>query len=275
MEQSAASVMLDEKLTIAKDGQQAAHLLGVYYRAFEQKRLRTHESPPSVPADVRIRCFCRTCRQVKALSEFYPSHIKRTVYRCKQCCRSKSRSHTEVAMSEPPATSNLNSESADNSVPRQPKPMDAAVYMLDRLRRMCARPEASCLRYMLSQHKSIAFDSRVARQVLQFWQWKSALHIDDAASNTVSHCAANSESTRPGGDQREVLRFLPWGPCTTLGSGDGLQPWEVIPLTNVQARWLAGIPPHLWSECMEPGSMEGITRKLRELRQLVLACDGK
>jgi len=134
-----------------------------------------------------------------------------------------------------------------------PGPSDHALNMMNRLRRMCARPSECGFRMVLPSPVSLDFDVKVARQLLLWWNTTSAL----------------SPTTDRQDDQE--LRFLPWLFEPREDPTQPLQPWEVIPVTRVQSRRLTSTPTHLWAELLEPSAVAHVVAKIAELRRVIVA----
>lgn len=119
--------------------------------------------------------FCSECRKIQSASAFYPSYLERRKYTCKQC--SYQRHHATQCK---------------QLHQLQPK-SDEASNMVERFRRHCAKTYipsnwhgASGPSRMYSRfHPTtvtglrLNFGAKIARMLLQFWQHKSALALDD------------------------------------------------------------------------------------------------
>jgi len=224
----------------------------------------------SVPAGFRsTHHCCRLCRTLLPAACFYPSSLKRCAFYCKACSVVKNRANTATRVHKQKAQQNqrqqqvLSSDSvADHAMGSEDMvravstsistPQDTAMKMLNRLRRMCARPSACGLRLVLSTPVALNFDVKVARQLLLWWNSCSALGQDPASTNRTATC-------------NDGLRFIPWNKNDSLP----LQPWEVIPVTRLQARRLTSTPPFLWKDLLEPSALAHAANRNAELRQML------
>jgi len=123
---------------------------------------------------------------------------------------------------------------------------------------MCARPSECGFRFVLPNPVSLNFDVKVARQLLLWWNSTSALGPttgDDAR------------------DHVHELRFIPWLPQQGEDPMEALQPWEVIPVTRMQARRLTSTPTHLWMELLEPSAVAHVIARSAELKRVILERD--
>ena len=191
---------------------------------------------------------CTVCHEMKPASAFYASNLRRSVFYCKQCSAAKSR-----AAKRPAAAAAAPARSRDTSV--------AADNLLDRLRRMCARPQECGLRQLLQQPISLDFDVRVARMLLPVWNDQSALSLSSSQQQQQQQ-----QEPSPSSAPSQALRLLPWFKQDALP----LQPWEVIPLTRAEARRLCAIPLHLWERCLQPECVAAINSKLADLKRMLL-----
>jgi hypothetical protein len=196
-------------------------------------------------------CCCTVCHEIKPASAFYASNLRRSVFYCKQCSAAKSKAakRPAVAAAAAPARSRKTSTAADN--------------LLDRLRRMCARPQECGLRQLLQQPISLDFDVRVARMLLPVWNDRSALSLT-SVQQQQQHQQQQLEGQPPLPSL--ALRLVPWYKQDMLP----LRPWEVIPLTRAEARRLCAIPLHLWERCLQPECVAAINSKLAALKRMLL-----
>ena len=193
---------------------------------------------------------CTVCHEIKPASAFYASNLRRSVFYCKQCSAAKSKAAKRPAVAAAPARSRKTSTAADN--------------LLDRLRRMCARPQECSLRQLLQQPISLDFDVRVARMLLPVWNDRSALS-PTSVQQQQQHQQQQLEG-QPPSPSSPSLRLVPWYKQDTLP----LRPWEVIPLTRAEARRLCAIPLHLWERCLQPECVAAINSKLATLKRMLL-----
>ena len=229
---------------------------------------------------------CKICKTLLPVTSFYPSHLKRSVFYCKTCCNAKKQASMRTARerltkcnavapislamaSDEHGTLNLapcalprpGAADKHDDVAEKDKPVavpaDAALKMLNRLRRMCARPSQCGLRLILPNPVSLNFDVKVARQLLLWWESTSALGGPAAAASAIE-------------DDHE-MRFVPWlSQLDQLQSLTALQPWEVIPVTQMQARRLTSTPPHLWMQMLDPAAAAHIMTRCTELKRVIL-----
>lgn len=205
-------------------------------------------SPPSASASgfLKDQLCCSVCRAMKPASAFYPSHVSRSVFRCKECMRVKAAMQPAAAAVDASSVITPGEEKAASAIDvkrtRTRKPMDAASHMLDRLRRLCSRPDNGGL---LPERLIVGFDAKIARKLLVLWHHRSALNILEDVQGA-----------------NEKLRFLPW----YKQDQSPLMPWEVVPLTQSQARRLASIPIALWEQCLDPVRFRIIQETLQSLR---------
>jgi hypothetical protein len=214
---------------------------------------------------------CRSCKTLLPATSFYPSSLKRSMFYCKTCCVAKSHANIQKAKesgdrtgASVPAANHRNKRNAaavsstvilstaDESL-APGRSNQLALRMLNRLRRMCSRPSKCGFRLVLSNAIALNFDVKVARELLLWWNSTSAL----------------GPTTK--GDQE--LRFIPWLHRSTEDQSSPLQPWEVIPVTPMQARRLTSTPIHLWLELLEPSAVTHVTARIGELRRVMLEHD--
>jgi hypothetical protein len=238
-------------------------------------------SPALHAASARVSGFrighhcCRICKTLLPATSFYPSNLKRSTFYCKSCCNAKKQANTqchrarlikgtippvidhancEQGPADPGAVASLQAAAAthrghgtDNQLAG---PAHAALKMLNRLRRMCARPSECGLRLVLPNPVSLNFDAKVARQLLLWWNSTSALG--------------------PAPEGNHEMCFVPWLPQLDQRSLTALQPWEVIPVTRVQARRLTSTPPDLWMQLLDPAAAAHVVTKSAELKRIIL-----
>jgi hypothetical protein len=96
---------------------------------------------------------------------------------------------------------------------------------------------------------SLNFDVKVARQLLLWWNSTSALG--------------------PTTEGDHELRFIPWL-HQQQDDPSLLQPWEVIPVTRMQARRLTSTPTHLWMEMLQPSAVAHVIARSAELKRVIL-----
>ena len=207
---------------------------------------------------------CRLCLTLLPATSFYPSNLKRSTFYCKTCCVAKSQASTHKAKDSAAASvTGQNVQATDaaafvsiesplslTAVDRRHGPAsqsDPALKMLNRLRRMCARPSECGFRFVLSNPISLNFDVKVARQLLLWWNSTSALG--------------------PTTEGDHELRFIPWH---KEDPSSPLQPWEVIPVTRMQARRLTSTPTHLWVELLQPSAVAHVITRSAELKRVIL-----
>lgn len=194
-------------------------------------------------------CYCTRCKQMVPTSMFYPSSLRRGVYYCKTCCRSK---RTTAGASELLQSS----DSAINLKRVHARQSDAATIMLNRLRRMCSKPQNCGFKHILPYSIAIGFGVRQSRTMLAAWKNQSAVPSETLA-------LMSSRSSCAGSDR---LRWIPWKKT----NNQPLQPWEVVPLTRTQAFQLSKIPPHLWSECLPAILIHEIEAKLATIQEIIV-----
>ena len=214
---------------------------------------------------------CRLCKTLLPATSFYPSSLKRSTFYCKTCCVTKSHANIQKAKESSyrtgapvPAKNPRNKRNAaavsstvilstvdEGLAPGRSNQL--ALRMLNRLRRMCSRPSECGFRLVLSNAIALNFDVKVARELLLWW-------------NSTSALGPTTE-----GDQE--LRFIPWLHRSTEDQSSPLQPWEVIPVTPMQARRLTSTPTHLWLELLEPSAVTHVTARIGELRRVMLEHD--
>ena len=210
---------------------------------------------------------CRLCLTLLPATSFYPSNLKRSTFYCKTCCVAKASTHKGTHKAKDRAAALVAGENVQatdaaafvsiasplTAVDRRhgsASQADPALKMLNRLRRMCARPSECGFRFVLSNPISLNFDVKVARQLLLWWNSTSALG--------------------PTTEGDHEVRFIPWhkeDPSLPL------QPWEVIPVTRMQARRLTSTPTHLWMELLQPSAVTHVTTRSAELKRLILGRD--
>jgi hypothetical protein len=244
----------------------------------------------NAPASVSVSGFrptlhcCRTCHTLLPVTCFYPSNLKRFTFYCKTCCVAKKHASTHKARrnKSDASTAALASTSPDEHATAAGAPVslpgaaaiaigarhgaehdaghdlvagpatDAALKMMNRLRRMCARPSECGFQLVLPSPVSLDFDVKVARQLLLWWNATSAL----GSSTAEDH----------------ELRFVPWLPPGQQRDDPTkpLQPWEVIPVTRVQARRLTSTPPDLWMQLLDPAAAAHVVTKSAERKRIIL-----
>ena len=212
--------------------------------------------------------FCRLCSQMLPVASFYPSNLKRGAFYCKACSTAKYRSQTaskraklQLPSSEINNDPTLQLKKRPSAAdPDRSSKSDTALKMLNRLRRMCARPSACGFRTILPAAVSLNFDVKVAQDLLLWWRYTSAL-TSDTADHDVGQVLKPSD---------EELRFIPWLPQQRPDPSSPLQPWEVIPVTRLQASRLTSTPSHLWAELLEPAAVARVVAKTAELQSVIL-----
>ena len=182
--------------------------------------------------------FCTVCKTVKPIDEFFFSYVQRNVYYCKPCCAIKQKTQRKRELT--PAGSI--------------DPQRRAALMLKSLRRLCTRPwpavDVSDSVAPLNLSLAAEFDARVTLQVLDFWHDTSALSL-------------SSIPEQVGPANTVALQLVPWYKVSSLP----LQPWEVIPVTRVQARRLADIPYSLWDACLKSELSADVNARLRTFEE--------
>lgn len=236
---------------------------------------------PDMPGFLSTHLCCTVCHAIKPVASFYPSNIRRSAFYCKDCSKTKMKMNSKL---------HLNSLAVPLVAVKQKQTVwrkDTALKMLDRLRRMCARPATCGLRRVVLQPISLGFDGKIARKLLEWWQQKSALSspvmnddTSDVATRTIVTSSTSSvvaaseldsaveivDREHPYHHEPDMqLRFIPWQKIDALP----LQPWEVIPVTRAQARRLTAIPKHLWKDCLDPTIVDCINNRLEELKRLI------
>ena len=240
----------------------------------------TDITPAPVPVSgfrATLHC-CRTCKILLPATSFYPSNLKRFTFYCKTCCVAKKHASTRKTrlitgvaaaststlpdtrapdVSLPDTTAGAHryhgaehdSDPAALAGPTIAADTCTALKMLNRLRRMCARPSECGFRLVLPSPVSLDFDVKVARQLLLWWNATSALGFTT--------------------EEDHELRFVPWLLQHRSDSTQPLQPWEVIPVTRMQARRLTSTPPHLWMQLLDPAASAHIMTKSAELKRII------
>lgn len=210
---------------------------------------------------------CTLCNLVLPSSSFYPSNLQRSAFYCKGCCRKQAKTQAQkrrapalacaVASGSPTAdpSSNLDdtppfSTASSLSIQNRHCASESkrSENMLNRLRRMCARPQNGGFRKLLGQPIGLGFGVRMTRKLLAYWRHRSAL---SAHSNP----------------EFDVLTLC-WLPWKSPGSST-LQPWEIIPVTRRESRRLCAIPRHLWQGCLLPDVFSGVEGKLADLQRVL------
>ena len=182
-------------------------------------------------------CVATCCRQPPSTS-----NLKRSAFYCKACSVAKeSRSHDSQARALDPRSRRATGEFSHSSrspCRSSPGPAQRGAQDAESTRRMCARPSGCGFRSILSDAVSLNFDVKVAKDLLLWWNSTSAFA-------TATEPAAATEDTTTDHE----LRFIPWRKEDTSSP---LQPWEVIPVTRLQARRLTSTPAHLWQNSCSP-----------------------
>jgi hypothetical protein len=203
-------------------------------------------NPDDATIFTKDTCYCTRCHQMLPVSSFYPSNLRRSVYYCKICCQAQKKTKLNDR------TNRFLDVIQKTDLDPPPRPStDVAERMLNRLRRMCARPNKGSFKLLLLNPVRLGFGIRMARQLLAFWNNQSALP-DNTATSTNDKL------------QRLALRWIPWNKTDTAP----LQPWEVIPVTRQQARRLCAIPLHLWPDCLQPAVINEIEERVSRLKVL-------
>jgi len=223
----------------------------------------------SQPAFANDTFCCTICDQMLPPSSFYPSNLQRSAFYCKACCRKQvlalARQRKLQTLATQPESDNtvtshcgpaLSSSTVASPIrPRRQTQLpgsDAFVAkktanMVNRLRRMCARPDKAGFRKLLAHPVGLGFGVRVARKLLAFWQHQSALSGD-------------------GPTDYSQLCLLPWT-THVLKQDRDLTPWDIIPVTRQECRRLCSIPRQLWQDCFQPGVYVGVETKLANLHR--------
>ena len=210
---------------------------------------------------------CTICDRLLPPSSFYPSNLQRSAFYCKACCRRQVQALAQQRKLQALATQADNTSDrelvpsssicAKATTPIPPKGQtqpggDAFVakktaHMVNRLRRMCARPDKTGFRKLLPHPAGLGFGVRVARKLLAFWQHQSALSGD-------------------GPTDYSQLCLLPWN-AHMLKQDQDLTPWDIIPVTRQECRRLCSIPRQLWQDCFQPGVYACVEAKLANLQR--------
>lgn len=216
--------------------------------AFRQRQLTARmpleSGSDSGPTFTNNTFCCTVCNCVLPASSFYPSNLRRSAFYCKTCCRQQAQAHRDLKKRRAPAP--LDDSDSTRHTRSESKRTE---HMLNRLRRMCAKPEKGGFRKLLTQPVSLGFGARMSRRLLAFWCHRSAL----------------SAAAAPP----EALRWLPW-----TSSSSVLQPWEIVPVTRQESRRLCAIPRHLWKDCLQPDVNAGVEAKLIALQRVLISDDG-
>ena len=178
--------------------------------------------------------YCAVCKEILPTSSFYPSYMQRHFACCKECARAKQIEHKR--------------KQAEIVKISSARP-DHTRSMLEQLRRRCSQAS-----HLEGSHKPliVGFDVKVARPLLEFWKWQSALRIETsrcrrgiAAHEALQHESYDRIDSSPSTSvpqsltgTSEPLRWIVWAKNDLLP----IEPWEVIPVTHKQALQFRNVP---------------------------------
>jgi hypothetical protein len=189
---------------------------------------------------------------------------------CKSCARVK---QTEQKQKKKQKIAEASAAaSVDSAGPRPaPTPPDRTRAMLERLRRGCSQT-----RHLegLSKHLTVGFDAKVARPLLAFWKWQTALKPAAETPDKVAHVISgetrgvNWSFSAPG---YEELKWIVWGKSDLTP----IKPWEVIPVTHDEASLFRNVPVPVRSKLVSDiNVVQQIEQRLLQLQDICLSEPG-
>jgi hypothetical protein len=187
---------------------------------------------------------CTRCHTLKPSTDFYQSCLARKAFYCKRCSSKRSKMAQDI---NPVTDEQLQPSplASDRTLARKKPIADVALRLLNQLRRKCHKPSRLLQRVQgrtIDQPCTIAFDVKVTRNLLDFWERRSA--IPDTLENK--------------------LELLIW----TTPEDRIIQPWHVIPVTHSQARRLRLVRTVNWPHIVAPQALALIDQRLSHLKQL-------
>jgi hypothetical protein len=254
--------------------QDAQELTPTPSTAAGEKAAQAEETTPEV---IARKHYCTVCKEILPVSAFYPSYMQRHLACCKGCARAKQIEHKRKQ-----------SEAAQI----RPARSDHTRSMLEQLRRRCSQSS-----HLEGCHKPllVGFDVKVARPLLAFWKWQSALHTEtfDSSGDVAAHASMASvgalathppsctETLEPGSCNRtdssqctsvkqssiscyEPLRWIVWAKSDL----SPIEPWEIIPVTHKEALQFRNVPVAMRCKLVSDDVVQQIGHHLQRLRAI-------
>ena len=214
----------------------------------------------AISQPVEQKYYCTVCKEILPISAFYPSYMQRHLSWCKSCTRIK-----QVERKKKQVNDAL-------THPASSRP-DHTRSMLERLRRRCSQ---TCHLEGLSKHHTVGFDAKVARPLLAFWKWQTALQPLTESSDKVRH-VISGDSLRLGVKWSfsvpgyQPLRWIVWAKSDLTP----IMPWEVIPVTHHEALLFRNVPIPLRSQLVsDTNVVQQIECRLQRLHEICLSEPG-
>ena len=218
-----------------------------------------------VPVVVDQKHYCAVCKEILPASSFYPSYMQRHLACCKECARAKQIEHKRRQA---------------EIVKIHPTRPDHTRSMLEQLRRRCSQSS-----HLEGSHKPliVGFDVKVARPLLAFWKWQSALRIETSRCRRRTAAALESESCdridnslstsapQPLTGSSEPLRWIVWAKNDLLP----IEPWEVIPVTHMQALQFRNVPIAMRLRLLPNEMVQQIALRLEQLQVICTSEPGR
>jgi hypothetical protein len=213
--------------------------------------------------------YCTVCKHILSRSAFYPSYMQRHLSWCKSCARIKQTEQKQKKKQKINDAIVADTCTVTKSC-HTPTPPDHTRSMLERLRRGCS--QTSHLEG-LSRHLTVGFDAKVARPLLAFWKWQTALKPAIETCDKDAHMHVISGETRgvkmslsvPG---YEELKWIVWAKSDLTP----IKPWEVIPVTHAEASLFRNVPVPLRSQLVSDiNTLHQIEKQLLQLKDICLS----
>lgn len=250
----------------------ASAILPVAKRARLSRHSAAEVSQAATAAGFNPRiCFCTLCQALKPSDDFFPSYLRRNVNYCKSCCLAKAKAYKN----RPKKRANSRTTPVNRTPQRQAElalkalhrlcahpwlpavtephnqaPMAAAVITNDT--GVATQPAPAAAAHAATAHRgvhgltlSVGFGTGAARKILEFWRGASALSSLDARL-----------------EDSATLQLIPWFKL----DASPLQPWEIVPMTRMQARRLADVPYRMWAACLQDDLCVRIEERLQQFK---------
>lgn len=270
-----------------------------HYHQYQRKRRREEpeEGPLSNEADVTIEAqlygaavtcddsgftttsiCCTRCHTVKPSNDFYQSCLARKAFYCK-CCSAKRSKVTRTANQNAQVEIHAQPSTDEQQLPspavaatvappqRRKSAADIALRLLNQLRRKCHQPSRLLQRVQgrtAEQRCTIAFDVKVTRSLLEFWEHRSAIPHAAASPPSATDTADIAHAPSTTRIMQDDLELLVWG----APSERVIEPWHVIPVTHAQARRLRLVPATLRPCMLSPQAVALIQQRLADLKEM-------